>query len=177
MTPLTPPSVIEFLLADEFERKGNSLVMTFPQNAFENVALNGCKIRSQSVLDTQWQDEISRLEEYRGQERQTFIELLKKLPPSSVGMTLLNKQGDVVGAAYGSYSNGLGSLFALVVDPKYRGHGFGKILSGQVFAWLIAHGAQTLALQVVGNNGPAVGLYQGFGFKEMYKYHYLVGTK
>jgi ribosomal protein S18 acetylase RimI-like enzyme len=65
-------------------------------------------------------------------------------------------------------------LFDIVTDADFRRQGFGKQLMLSLLAWGKRNGAHTAYLQVMLNNEPALRLYSGFGFKEIYPYWYRI---
>lgn len=176
VTPLTPPIVIEHLLARGFVRQKNTLIMDMvmvpPASAlpYPNIFLH-------SVLDTQWQTDILRLENVTQDDEETFIQLMMALPEKAVGLSLVGDDGRGIGAAYASLEGEMGSIFGLVIDPKFRGLGLGRHLMMALLNWMAESGVKRIVLQVVGDNGPAVGLYRSLGFVEAYKYYYLVGKQ
>ncbi|HHB83344.1 MAG TPA: GNAT family N-acetyltransferase [Devosia sp.] len=181
VTPLTPPKVIEFLLGEGFERQGNTRVMVRDANIADKAAqqteLQDLAIVAHRVSDPLWQKQILVLENIGEKDADTFIQMLEKLPQSAVGLSLVQRDGGVIGVAYASCHNGIGSVFALEVVPGQRGKGFGRLLMNYMHGWLKDNGARQLALQVVVENSVALRLYQSFGYEEKYRYYYLVGKK
>lgn len=174
VTPLTPPNVVEHLLERGFVHQSNTLVMNMglvhaePVSGDDNISLH-------SVLDAQWQKDILRLENVAQDDAETFIQLMAALPKKAVGLSLVGEDGTAIGAAYASLHGEMGSVFGLVVDPEFRGRGLGRQLMNGLLNWMAEHGAKRVTLQVVADNGPAMGLYSSLGFVEAYKYYYLVG--
>ncbi len=174
VTPLTPVRIISFLNKKGFIRQGNTLVMELKSFEARTLPNQHMRILASSVLDPVWQEQIFRLEGIEGNDASTFVHLLEKLPGTSVGLSLADKGGEVIGVAYASCRDGMGSVFALEIETDKRGQGFGRIMLEQLLGWLVKNGAKSIALQVVADNGPAIALYRSTGFVEMYKYHYLV---
>ncbi|MCF6303540.1 MAG: GNAT family N-acetyltransferase [Devosiaceae bacterium] len=181
VTPLTPPGIVEFLLENGFERQGNTKIMALdtslvpeagPQINMEHLRIVACP-----VTDPQWQKRILRLENISEKDAGTFIQMLGKLPQFSIGLTLVQDDGAVIGVAYASCKNRLGSVFALEVNPDQRGKGYGRVLMNYLNVWLKEHGAVQVVLQVVAGNQAALGLYSSLGFEEVYRYYYLVEKK
>lgn len=67
-------------------------------------------------------------------------------------------------------------LFDIVTDPAQRRRGFGAGLVLHLLHWANRRGAEHAYLQVVAQNAPAIGLYSGLGFREIYQYWYRVGN-
>ncbi|VAW19911.1 hypothetical protein MNBD_ALPHA11-1249 [hydrothermal vent metagenome] len=173
VTPLTPPKIVEFLLKQGFARRGNTLVMVLSEPDGPVIAMPGQRIKEHLVTDPNWQKQILLLENVGEKNATTFIQLLEKLPPSSVGLSLVQRDGNVIGAAYASCQKSVGSIFALEVVSEQRGKGFGRLLMNYLNVWLGRNGAERVALQVVVDNKAAVGLYRAMGFEEIYRYYYL----
>ena len=175
VTPLTPPLVVEHLLGRGFVRQSDSLVMDMSLVQTKPVSKDN-NISRHSVLDAQWQKDILRLENVAQDDVETFIQLMGVLPKKAVGLSLMGEDGTTIGAAYASLEGEMGSVFALVIDPAFRGQGLGRHLMLALLSWMAEGGAKRIALHVVAGNGPAVGLYRSLGFVEAYKYYYLVGN-
>ena len=71
--------------------------------------------------------------------------------------------------AYAVMSIGAGEahLLTVVVDPKNRGKGLGKMLVTHLLNIASAHGAETVLLEVRPTNHVAIQLYQNLGFNEV----------
>ncbi len=66
------------------------------------------------------------------------------------------------------------ALFAdLTVDPAHRRRGLGLTMMAAMTDWAAERGASVMALQVVGDNRPALQLYDGLGFHRHHAYRYL----
>jgi len=101
VTPLTSPRIVEFLIAQGFKRRGNTLVMTLSELGGPVIAMPDQQIVEHSVTDPHWQKQILSLEDIGEKNAITFIQLLEKLPPSSIGLSLVQSDGAVIGAACG----------------------------------------------------------------------------
>ncbi len=182
VTPLASPKIITALENQGFTRESNTLVMAAPVgddlaglHAGQGELGAKHKIICTPVRDSQWRRAILELEEVSDQDRSTFLLLLDKLPQQAIGLGIYDKRGAPIGAAYASHVKNIGSVFALIVSRSYRGQGLGRHMMVYVFNWLKLAGIHQVALQVVADNKPAIGLYSSLGFCEMYKYYYLVG--
>jgi len=68
---------------------------------------------------------------------------------------------------------GIASLFSLAVSQERRRTGVATKVMNAAFTWASSRDADTLFLQVLGTNLPALTLYEHLGFEEVYRYHYL----
>lgn len=64
-------------------------------------------------------------------------------------------------------------LRAIAVDPEHRRQGLGRRVMAALLEWGAEQGATTAYLQVLGDNAPALALYDGLGFTEHHRYRYL----
>lgn len=58
-------------------------------------------------------------------------------------------------------------LFAMWVEPGWRGHGYGRALVEEVAGWASSVGRRRLELRVTESNDAAVALYRRCGFREI----------
>lgn len=75
--------------------------------------------------------------------------------------------GDIEAYAVMSIGAGEAHLLTVVVDPKSRGKGLGKMLVTHLLDIASTHGAETVLLEVRPTNHIAVQLYQNLGFNEV----------
>lgn len=64
-------------------------------------------------------------------------------------------------------------LRTIEVAPERRRQGLGRRVLAALLEWAAEQGATTAYLQVLGDNAPALGLYEGLGFTEHHRYRYL----
>lgn len=62
---------------------------------------------------------------------------------------------------------------AIEVSPAHRRQGLGLQVVAALLEWGAEQGATTAYLQVLGDNAPALALYDGLGFAEHHRYRYL----
>ncbi|MCW2773437.1 MAG: GCN5-related N-acetyltransferase [Nocardioides sp.] len=62
---------------------------------------------------------------------------------------------------------------SIEVDPEHRRQGLGLLIMSRLLEWGAEQGATTAYLQVLGDNTPALGLYEGLGFTTHHAYRYL----
>ena len=86
---------------------------------------------------------------------------LDELNDHSVGEVIINKDsGDLIGYVFVRKDSGnSGFIYNLIVQPKYRGKGFGKMLTDDAVKKFGG-----VDLTVKKNNYPAIKLYSNYGF-------------
>jgi GNAT superfamily N-acetyltransferase len=68
-------------------------------------------------------------------------------------------------------------LFDLHTAEAERRRGHGAAIVGSILRWAHRRGARTAALQVHGENEPAIRLYRSFGFEVAYRYGYRIARR
>lgn len=103
--------------------------------------------------------------------------LLRGLP--DLGVTL-EVAGDHAVARAGADASGTAAysrdwigLRSIDVAPERRRRGFGLAVVDALLGWGAERGASTAYLQVLGDNGPALALYDRLGFRTHHAYRYL----
>ena len=103
--------------------------------------------------------------------------LLRGLP--DLGVTL-EVTGDHAVARLGQHASGTAAysrdwvgLRSIDVAPERRRRGWGLAVVDALLGWGAERGASTAYLQVLGDNGPALGLYERLGFRTHHAYRYL----
>jgi ribosomal protein S18 acetylase RimI-like enzyme len=79
------------------------------------------------------------------------------------------------GAATGvaAYDDDWVGFRSIEVDPAHRRRGLGVAVMAALLEWGAEQGATTAYLQVLGDNEPALALYERLGFVEHHRYRYL----
>ncbi|RME99584.1 MAG: GNAT family N-acetyltransferase [Chloroflexi bacterium] len=103
----------------------------------------------------------------------TLRQILAHIPLDSCYLTVQHN-GRPVACGLAVLQPPLVGLFDIVTDPAQRRRGFGRELVLQLLHWARQRGAEHAYLQVVAQNAPAIGLYSGLGFREIYQYWYRV---
>jgi ribosomal protein S18 acetylase RimI-like enzyme len=88
------------------------------------------------------------------------------------------KMGDrAVAHGLGVFDRGRLGLFDIVTVPEARRKGAARNLLAGLLDWGARQGAQGAWLSVLADNEKAVPLYEQFGFRELYRYHYRVSAQ
>ena len=102
--------------------------------------------------------------------------------PRGLAPATLVEDGHLVTARVGETASGVAALDpagewigfrSIEVDPAHRRRGLGLAVVGALLGWGAERGATTAYLQVLGDNAPALALYERLGFVEHHRYTYL----
>jgi GNAT superfamily N-acetyltransferase len=92
----------------------------------------------------------------------------------------VSEQGHVATARIGELASGVAAVDGdwvgfrgIAVSPEHRRRGLGLAVMASLLEWGAERGATTAYLQVLGDNEPALGLYERLGFVEHHRYRYL----
>ena len=102
-------------------------------------------------------------------------------PPSEVELvdrtsfTVTARIGDVA-SGVAAYDRDWVGFRSIEVDPDHRRQGLGLTVMAALLEWGAEQGATTAYLQVLGDNAPAVALYEQLGFATHHAYRYLTPT-
>jgi GNAT superfamily N-acetyltransferase len=78
----------------------------------------------------------------------------------------------VAALAFGAIHDGVICYESVVTDPRRLRRGYARRVIGSLAAWAADRGATGACLEVEAANAPALALYAGLGFRELYSYHY-----
>ena len=105
---------------------------------------------------------------------------LPRTPPPAE----LTEEGHLVTARIGDDASGVAALAddwvgfrSIEVAPARRRSGLGLAVMAALVEWGAERGARTAYLQVLGDNAPALGLYERLGFTEHHRYRYLAAPR
>jgi ribosomal protein S18 acetylase RimI-like enzyme len=121
----------------------------------------------------EWLPAYCKLSHISGRRELTLAQLLHNIVPA-LYLASIRHQGQVVACGMGVLQGQFVGLFDIVTDAYFRRQGFGKQLVLNILAWGKRNGAHMAYLQVMLNNEPALCLYSGLGFKEIYTYWYRI---
>lgn len=101
-----------------------------------------------------------------------LTEVLSSIRPTSGFFVIEESDTGPVATALCVHDNDMAGIFELATraDCRRRGHGRQVVITA--LRWARMRGAKKAWLQVGVDNGPAVGLYESFGFDEVYRYDY-----
>jgi len=85
---------------------------------------------------------------------------------------VLEHNDDVVACGLGVKEQDMVGIFDVITAAKARREGYGRALMQGLLGWGATQGAHLAYLQVAAGNSPAVSLYEGLGFRNLYHYWY-----
>ena len=104
-------------------------------------------------------------------ETKIFAQIVKSIKISAA-FGLLCREQHAVSMGFAAIHDGLLCFESIITAPPFRKRGFARHLLTALLDWGKNHGARGACLQVQADNKPAINLYYGLGFKEIYRYHY-----
>lgn len=170
ISSLAPPEIDAFLDRDGFSKIDLSLVMALDVSNRNFTPISAVIVEDQ--VTTKW---LEAVEDFGGAAR-SFHPVLSRMVSEDKGLNRaflrLRDADRDIGCALCVSDGTHAGVFEVAVDPDQRGRGHGRVLMETALAWVKAQNIATAYLQVVADNGPAVGLYQRLGFSHCYEYHY-----
>lgn len=104
--------------------------------------------------------------------RPGLTEVLSSIRPET-GFFVIEEEGSgPVATVLCVHDNDMSGLFELATRSDKRRQGFGREVVTTALRWARLSGASKVWLQVETDNHAAVALYEGFGFRDVYRYHY-----
>ena len=102
-----------------------------------------------------------------------IYERMLNLVCGPIQFACIRKAGRVAAIAYGVLSRGLLVIESVATRSDMLRQGMAKDVVAALMTWAVDDGVAEACLQVMSDNEPARGLYDGLGFtKELYRYHY-----
>ena len=129
----------------------------------------------QPAVDQGWSDGYAAANDVPERWRRTHHRMLESIQLPTAFATL-REEGEDLARGLAVLDRGMVGLFDIVTLPAARRRGAARRLVGALLDWGRAQGASGAYLQVVAANAPAIPLYEQFGYREAYRYHYRVGS-
>lgn len=106
--------------------------------------------------------------------------VVARLAPLAPQPPSYDEEGDLVTVRLGDRARGVAAYAddwvgfrGIEVDPAHRRQGLGVAVMAALLEWGAERGATTAYLQVLGDNAPALALYERLGFTTHHAYRYL----
>jgi len=165
VTPLSDPGTVESCERNWYlEERDETLVLTRsigPTPAGRGVVFV-------DPIDDGFVDEFFAFNGRRPVDDDAWQRMVRRIEPDATGLWA---EGTAVG--FVAVSGPVAYTYSVAVHPDERRSGVGTRIMAAAQAWAGERGARSMALQVLGTNKAARGLYERLGFSEAYRYHYL----
>lgn len=169
VTPLTGPRVVAALDEDSWLPEDESHVLAMPLARDYPEAASA---RVYDATDRNWLDAVRELHDLDRRSREALEIIVGLIAHRQAGLLIRDREGNPAAAALAVDALGVGVYHSVVVRADLRGQGLGRAIMHAALNWTRAAGATEAAIQVLGSNAPAIGLYTSLGFVEAYRYHY-----
>ncbi len=99
-----------------------------------------------------------------GFDDRALADALAATPQTRIRM--LCPEGEVLGYGICGRTGARGFVQRLAVDPSHQGQGLGRLLLLDGLHWMVRRGVHSVVVNTQFNNGAALSLYAGVGFRE-----------
>jgi ribosomal protein S18 acetylase RimI-like enzyme len=165
VTPLTDPTTAESCQRNWYlEPRDETIVMTraiLDRDPIPDVIYA-------DPVDEVFVEEFFSFNGRRPADDEVWSRLAGRVSPDATGLWA---KGAAVGFVV--VSGALACTYSVAVKTTERRKGLGLTMMAAAESWAAMRGARSMALQVLGTNKPARGLYERLGYSEAYRYHYL----
>ena len=173
LTPAAqPPELDACLGALGYSRAAATSVQTMALSAAAPATPGSAHV--DETLTEAWLDAFCALSQAPTHHRPTMQRMLNSLVPAHGFFVQRDAQGLALAIGLAVVERGHVGLADIVTHPAHRRQGHAQRLISDMLAWARTHSAHTAYLQVMQNNAPALRLYAGLGYREVYEYWYRV---
>jgi ribosomal protein S18 acetylase RimI-like enzyme len=169
VTPLTGDGILDTLADTKWERFKTSLVLSAPLT--RTAGFDGAA-SLYDATDPAFLAAQTALQGFDTKQQETFAAILGALKRPACGIVLAADDGTPGASLLCVESDGIVMVYDVITSGALRGQGFGRRMMASALSWGAENGASHAALQVQGDNGPAIALYLALGFTFRYPYHY-----
>lgn len=124
-------------------------------------------------VNEQWLLDFIKLSGLNLKSYDTYFRIIENIVLEKCLVSLLVK-GKTAAVGFGVRQEGYIGIFDVIINKRFRGKGFGRVIVESLMRWGQSVGAGTAYLQVMDDNLPALNLYEKLGFKSGYKYWYRI---
>lgn len=165
LTPLISPDTVEAITAGwDYRRVDETAVMA----AAATKTPQPDDVVVDRIDTPRFFTQINELNDRRDSSQPAWKRLLERVADRAAGVTI----GDV-GVGLVVASPPYAAIYSVAVAPDARRQGHARSLMAAATNWAVDRGCDTMFLQVLGTNNPALGLYRTLGYDEIYRYSYL----
>lgn len=172
ITPFTFPKNLDCLLEERgYKKIHNTSIQILSLQNYKGTDVSSLITRNS--FDESWFDYYCTFNSISEKSASIYKKMLNNLKLETC-YTLVQVENEVIACGLGVIESNYLGLFDITVSENYRNKGYGTQLIESMLSIGKEHGAKYAYLQVMTNNQPALKLYNKFGFKEEYQYHYRV---
>ena len=168
ISPLADIGVDALLQTRGYQMQSPSLFMSRAGQAGD---ADGPPIVVDDAVRPAWLDGICRANRLSLQDQDFHRAILRSIG-LRCGYASIVESGRAVAWGLAVLERSAVGLYDVVVEPEMRGQGLGRALIKGLLRWAAEHDAQSVDLQVAGDNHVAQSLYCSLGFEPVYGYHY-----
>lgn len=170
VTPLTPDGVSKYLDDLGWDRFEPSQIHIKP--AWREKYQVRHRVDVGPSLTGEWLRIQADLNRYDARAGEILAKILGKLPDTHMGLTAFLEDGRPAASCLVMIADGITIMTNVVTHPDARRQGFARSLMAAGLNYGLVHGARAASIHVLADNGPAIRLYQGFGFAHTGDYVY-----
>ncbi|MHA1127008.1 MAG: GNAT family N-acetyltransferase [Candidatus Heimdallarchaeota archaeon] len=171
-----PRNLHEKLLERNYRTEAESLSMVVPFHKLKEIEENpDVTYECHEEQSDEFFDVMKKISNITSERFEGLKLIIDRILPSSRAFFLIRLRNNlVIGYALGVAEMRKVGLYNLYVHKDYRRMGLAQNLLLKMKEWGISKGADGFHLCVQGDNAGAIDFYKKVGFKEIFKYRYLV---
>ena len=171
-----PEQLHKKLLERKYRTEAESLFMTLPFYKFKDIVENpDVSYECHEGQSDEFFETMRNISDISTERFEGLKLIIDRILPLSRAFFLIRKRNNIIiGYALGVAEMRKVGLYNLYIHKDYRRMGLAQNLMLKMKEWGISKGADGFHLCVQGDNAGAIDLYKKVGFKEIFKYRYLV---
>ena len=165
VTPLVGRTTVKAVVADwGYHSVDDTVVLTAPVRPGPETGA----VRIVDVASGEFFADLSGFNGRKASSEPAWQRLLERVADRSAGLWIPG-----VGVGLVVASGGLAGVYSVAVAERERRQGHASDIMAAAHWWAADAGCDTIFLQVLGTNAPALAMYATLGFSERYRYQYL----
>lgn len=174
LTPLAGPEPDRMLADRGYDRVDETIVMTAPLDCTRKA--DDC-VTIDTHYSPEWEAGHASAHRLDNAQRRAHRAILEKIVPLATAYAVVRDGGQDIAFGLGVIERGRLGLFDIVTMPSARRQGAAHKLVGALLSWGARNNAGGAWLSVIADNSVAIALYEQFGFRELYRYHYRISAR
>ena len=170
-----PPELMDTLISSGYESIDETLVMsvdiTEMNTAPEAVGYEFLHLEEDIE---EWISAFKSLREDRTEDIEGIKQIIERATKSNVCFYIAKKEEEYVAIGLTISEGNYMGVFNMYTHPEHRRKGIAQSIISMMIEWGEINLIDEVFLQVEADNPGAINLYEKFGFKEKYRYRYLI---